>query len=56
MTDKEKKAYIDKHLTEIYDQLVINSEKVCGAGYERWGEDLLYCIRVLFRKTFRCTI
>lgn len=35
------KAYINKTLTETYDQLVINSQKVCGAGYSKWGADLL---------------
>jgi len=41
MTDREKKAYVDKHLTDIYDQLIINCQKTCGAGYSQWGEDLL---------------
>jgi len=41
MKDVEKKAYVDKHITEIYDQLIINCQKTCGAGYEQWGEDLL---------------
>lgn len=41
MTDKEKKAYVDKHLTDIYDQLVINCEKTCGAGTDQWADDLL---------------
>jgi hypothetical protein len=41
MTDKEKKAYVNKHLTDIYPQLVENMQKTCGAGYEKWGDDLL---------------
>ena len=41
MNDVEKKAYVDKHITEIYDQLVINTQKTCGDGYWRWGDDLL---------------
>jgi len=41
MTDKQKKAYVDKHLTEIYPQLRINVEKVCGAGTSQWADDLL---------------
>lgn len=41
MTDKEKKAFVDKHITDIYPQLQINITKVCGAGLQRWGDDLL---------------
>jgi len=41
MTDIEKKAYVDKHLTKIYPQLKINMEKITGAGKDRWADDLL---------------
>jgi len=41
MTDKKKKAYVDKHLTKIYPQLRENVEKVCGAGTGQWADDLL---------------
>lgn len=41
MTDREKKAYVDKHLTKIYPQLRVNVEKVCGAGTGQWADDLL---------------
>jgi hypothetical protein len=41
MTDKEKKSFIDKHITDIYPQLLENVKKVCGAGYSKWGDDLL---------------
>lgn len=41
LTDKEKKSYVDKHLTEIYPQLKINMQKVCGAGHDLWADDLL---------------
>ena len=32
---------VRKALTDIYPQLIINCEKVCGAGYNQWGDDLL---------------
>lgn len=48
MTDKEKKAYVDKHLTKIFPQLQINAEKVCGAGTLKWGDDLLQLSIVMF--------
>ena len=41
MTDKEKKVYVDKHLTKIFPQLQINMTKVCGTAYDKWGDDLL---------------
>ncbi len=41
MTDKEKKAYIDKHITKIFSQLQINAQKVCGYNSDKWADDLL---------------
>jgi len=41
MTDKEKKAYVDEHLSKIFPQLQINMKKVCGQAYNKWGDDLL---------------
>ena len=41
MTDKEKKAYIDKHITKIFPQLQINAQKVCGYNKDKWADDLL---------------
>lgn len=32
---------VRKEITDIYDQLVINCRNVCGAGYDKWGPDLL---------------
>lgn len=39
LTDKEKKSFVDKHLTKIYPQLKINMEKTCGVGAPRWADD-----------------
>ena len=41
MTDREKKEYIDKHLTKIYPQLKVNMGKICGAATDKWADDLL---------------
>jgi len=41
MTDKKKREIVTEEVGKIYDQLVINCKKTCGAGYSRWGEDLL---------------
>jgi len=41
LTDKEKKVYVDKHLTKIFPQLQINMVKVCGTGSSKWADDLL---------------
>lgn len=41
INDKERKAYVDKHLTKIYPQLKKNMVKVCGAGHDFWADDLL---------------
>lgn len=40
-SNKEKKAYIDKHITKIFPQLQVNMQKVCGVAYNKWGDDLL---------------
>lgn len=33
--------FVRKELEKVYPQLLINAKKVCGQGYEMWGEDLL---------------
>lgn len=45
-TPREKKVIKDipeimKWLQENYNQLIINTKKTCGTGYNQWGEDLL---------------
>jgi len=50
LTDKEKKDFIDKHLTEIYPQLKINMQKICGGGYSQWGDDLFSIAMEYFLK------
>lgn len=39
LNEEEKK--VRKALADIYPQLRINCEKVCGGGFYKWGEDLL---------------
>jgi len=39
MTKEE--VFVRKELTKIYPQLKKNMKKVCGAGYDLWGDDLL---------------
>jgi len=41
LTDEEKKKILDKELTKIYPQLVINMTKVCGYNAPLWADDLL---------------
>lgn len=41
LNKKQKKAFVDKHITKIFPQLQINCRKVCGTAYDRWGDDLL---------------
>jgi len=41
LTDKEKKTFVDKHITKIYPQLQLNMKKVCGVAFNKWGDDLL---------------
>ena len=33
--------FVRKELEKVYPQLLINAKKVCGQGYQMWGEDLL---------------
>ena len=40
-TTTEKKQFISNEIAKIYEQLVINCRKVCGAAYDRYGVDLL---------------
>jgi len=39
LTEDEKR--VRKELTKVFPQLQINCQKVCGAGYHKWGDDLL---------------
>ena len=39
LTEDEKR--VRKELTKVFPQLQINCQKVCGAGYNKWGDDLL---------------
>jgi len=41
LTDKEKKKFVDEHLTKIFPQLQLNCRKVCTTAYDKWGDDLL---------------
>ena len=41
MTDKQKQEAITKEMAELYPQLQINCKKVCGSGYQLWGDNLL---------------
>jgi hypothetical protein len=41
MTDSEKQAAITKKIGELYPQLRINCKKVCGQGFDLWGENLI---------------
>lgn len=45
MTVEEKK--VRKELELVYPQLIINTKKVCGFNYDRWGDDLL-ALSILF--------
>lgn len=36
--------YVREKLAEVYPQLKINAEKVCGAGFNLWGNDLIVCV------------
>ena len=49
MTQEEK--FVRKELEKVYPQLVINSQKTCGAGYDKWGHDLLaLCVMIYLEK------
>lgn len=37
----KEEIYVRKKVTEAYPQLKKNIKKVCGAGYDQWGDDLL---------------
>ena len=39
LTDDERR--VREELTIVFPQLQINAQKVCGAAYQRWGDDLL---------------
>lgn len=41
MTDKEKKKFVDSHISKIFPQLQINAQKVCGYNSDKWADDLL---------------
>lgn len=36
--------YVREQLAAIHPQILINAEKVCGAGYKKWGHDLIACV------------
>jgi hypothetical protein len=40
-TEEEKKKILDKHLGDIYPQLRINMDKICGHNKHLWADDLL---------------
>lgn len=49
MTEQEQR--VRDELAKIYPQLVINAQKTCGNGYEKWGDDLLaMCILIYLEK------
>lgn len=50
LSNKEKKAIIDKELTSIYSALVINSEKICSYMADSWSQDLLTIVIEYFLK------
>lgn len=51
MNDKKKRDIVTEEIGKIYEQLVINCQKTCGAGYDKWGEDLLaMCIEMFLEK------
>jgi len=52
MTEGEKREIVQKEITRLYPQLVINCRKTCGAGFDKWGGDLLpMCIEMFLQKT-----
>lgn len=51
MTNSQKREIVQKEIGNIYDQLVINVKKTTGAGYDKWGDDLLsMCIEMFLEK------
>ncbi len=51
MTEAEKRRLVTEEIGSIYEQLVINCKKTCGAGYDKWGEDLLaMCVEMFLEK------
>jgi len=51
MTDKEKRNIVTDEIGRIHPQLQINEMKTCGAGYTKWGGDLLsMCIDMFLEK------
>lgn len=51
MTESQKREIVTDELGRIHPQLVINCQKTCGAGYMKWGEDLLaMCIEMFLEK------
>ena len=43
----EDEIFVRDRLNKIYPQLLINSRKVCGSGFDKWGGDLL-SLSILF--------
>ena len=50
LSDAQKKAVIDREITYIYDQLVVNSNKICSYMSANWAPDLLVTIVEYFLK------
>ena len=51
MTDSQRREIVQKEIGNIYDQLVINCRKTTGAGYDKWGDDLLaMCVEMFLEK------
>lgn len=47
MSQDEKEKFVRDELEKIYPQLLINCKKTVGAGFKRWGDDLLpLCIEM----------
>ncbi len=51
MKEDQKRRIVTEEIGNIYEQLVINCKKTCGAGYNKWGEDLLaMCVEMFLEK------
>jgi len=51
MTQQQKREIVTAEIGKLHPQLVINSHKTCGAGTDKWAEDLLaMCIDMFLEK------
>ncbi len=42
---------VREELTKVFPQLQINARKVCGQGFDKWGDDLLQlCVEIYLEK------